>query len=109
MEEEELIPSLKKRMRGSVPPPQKSPQLTLVQETPRRGSSQGLPSPSISVDDFIHLEALNELIEEDNMQAVRQAEAQREAKHQEEEEMEAAKAESLRLAKEERKRRKAKM
>ena len=69
-EEEHTLP-LKKRMRGSIPPLPKYPPFSPIQETPRRESSQGIPTPSMSVDDFIDLEALNQMIEEDNAQAAR--------------------------------------
>ena len=61
------------------------------------------------VDDFIDLETLNHMIEEDNAEATRRAELEKERERKEAEELEAAKAESLREAKEEKKRRKAEM
>ena len=71
------VPLLKKKMRGSIPSEQ-APVPTAIppaQATPRRESGQSTQSPSINVDDFIDLETLNKMIEEDNSQVARQAKA----------------------------------
>ena len=107
----EEVPPLKKRMRGSIPSEQgpAPPSMPPTQATPRRESGQSAQSTSMNVDDFINLEALNRMIEEDNLEAARRAEMEREREKKEEEELKAAKAESLRAAKEEKKRRKAEL
>ena len=107
---EEVAP-LQKHMRGAVPPePMPAPPVVPpAQATPRRESGQSAKSPSINVDDFIDLETLNKMIEEDNVEAARRAELERERERKEVEELEATKAKSLHVAKEEKKRRKAEM
>ena len=60
----------------------------------------------MNMDDFIDLDALNKMIEEDNIEAAKRAELEREREKKEEEELKAAKAKSLRVAKEEKKHRK---
>ena len=107
---EEVAPS-RKCMRGIVlPEPVPAPQvIPPAQATPRRESGQSAQSPSVNVDNFIDLETLNRMIDEDNAKAARRAELERERERKEAKELEAAKAESLREAKEEKKRRKAEM
>ena len=56
----------------------------------------------MSIDNLIDLDALNEMIEEDNARSAKRAKEEREQECQEAEELEAAKAKSLRMAKEER-------
>ena len=63
----------------------------------------------MNVDDFIDLDTLNRMIEEDNLEAAKRPELEREREKKEEEELEAAKAESLRATKEEKKRKKAEL
>ena len=105
------VSPLKKRMRGSIPtkPVLAPPVISLAQATPCRESGQSTQSPSINVDDFIDLETLNKMLEEDNAKAAKRAELERERERKEAKELEAAKAKSLREAKEENKRRKAEM
>ena len=55
------------------------------------------------MDNFIDLDTLNKMIEEDNAETTRRAELERERERKEAEELEAAKAEYLQEAKEERK------
>ena len=70
-DKEKQVLSLKKRMPRSIPPLPKSPPFSPIQETPKRGSNQGIPIPSISINDLIDMDALNQMIEEDNAQAAR--------------------------------------
>ena len=98
-------------MRGSIPtkPVPAPPVISPAQATPRRESGQSAQSPSLNVDDFIDLETLNKMIEEDNAEAAKRAELEKKRERKEAEDLEAAKAESLRVAKEEKKRKKAEM
>ena len=107
----EEVPPLKKRMRGSIPSEQAPvpPSMPPAQATPRRESGQSAQSPSVNVDDFIDLDTLNKMIEEDNLEAAKRAELEKERQRKEEEDLKAAKAESLKAAKEEKKRRKAEL
>ena len=92
---EEVVP-LKKRMRGSIPTKQvpAPPIISPAQATSCRESGQSAQSPSMNVDDFIDLDTLNRMIEEDNLEAAKRAELEREREKKEEEELKAAKAES---------------
>ena len=72
----EEVPPLKKSMRGSIPAKQAPvpPSMPPAQATPQRESGQSAQSPSINVDDFIDLDTLNKMIEEDNLEAAKRAE-----------------------------------
>ena len=65
-------------MRGAVPPKQAPPVVPSTQATPRRESGQSAQSPLVNVDDFINLETLNRMIDEDNAEVARRAELEKE-------------------------------
>ena len=102
--------ALKKKMRGAVSPLPTTQSFTPMRVAGTNGTPQGTQSPSINVDGFFDLEQLDKMMEKENEEdRAKWAESHREEERQEAEELEAAKAKSLRLAKEEKKRMKYEM
>ena len=85
----EEVDPLRKCMGGAVPPQPipTPPVVPSVQATPRRDSGQSVQSPSVNVDNFIDLETLNRMIDEDNAKATRRAELEKERERKEVEEL----------------------
>ena len=91
---EEVVVPLKKKMKGAIPPlpvtPPFSPPAPTTTTTPMIATpmkpttspSQGTHSLALSVDDFLDLDMLNKIMEEDNQRAskARREEEGREAK-----------------------------